>query len=135
MAVVVVKLLLSTVAFLLVFGRLVPVAAQERFLLLATDRADIMREELGEAGAADCEAAFGSGFGGGEAVVVLERDPEGRRSRYILLATSSTHLMQDELGEVPDDFVLVGLTVFRSVFGGKEIAAILHAPAASDLGL
>ena len=35
----------------------------------------------------------------GEAVVIMALDPEGRRFRYILLATSRTGTMQKELNE------------------------------------
>ena len=46
--------------------------------------------------------------------------PEGRRFRYILLATSRTGTMQEELNAVPPDYELVAMTVFRSTFGGSE---------------
>ena len=51
-------------------------------------------------------------------------DPEGRRFRYILLATSSTGTMQEELNEAPPEFNFVGMTVFSSTFGGREAAVI-----------
>ena len=54
-------------------------------------------------------------------------DPEGRRSRYLLLATSRTGTMQQELNEAPPEFDFVGMTVFSSTFGGKEAAIILEA--------
>ena len=54
-------------------------------------------------------------------------DPEGRRFRYVLLATSRTGTLQQELNEVPPEFDLVGMTVFSSTFGGKEAAVILEA--------
>ena len=54
-------------------------------------------------------------FGGREAVVIMERDPEGRTYR-------------NELNGVPPEFELVGFTMFTSRFGGKEAAAILQAP-------
>ena len=107
------------------------VAAQDRYLLLATSRTGTMQEELNAAGAAGYRFAATQGeetaFGGREAVVVMERDPEGRTYRYILLATSRTETMQNELNGVPPEFVLVGFTMFSSRFGGKEAAAILEA--------
>ena len=54
-------------------------------------------------------------------------DPEGRRFRYVLLATSRTGTLQQELNEVPPEFDLVAMTVFSSTFGGKEAAVILEA--------
>ena len=95
------------------------VAAQDRYLLLATSRTGTMQDELNEAGAGGYRFAATQGgetaFGGREAVVVMERDPEGRTYRYILLATSRTDTMQDELNGVPPEFALVrhGLEVRR----------------------
>ena len=68
-------------------------AAQERFTLLATNRTGTMEDELNEAGAAGYRFVATQGgdmaFGGREAVVVMELDPEGRRYRYMLLATTT----------------------------------------------
>ena len=103
----------------------------ERFLLLATSRTGTMEEELNEAGAAGYRFRATQGgetaFGGNEAVVVMERDPEGGTFRYVLLATSRTGTMQNERNDVPPDYRLVGFTMFSSRFGGKEAAAILEA--------
>ena len=72
-----------------------------------------------------------TGFGGNEVVVVMALDPEGRRFRYMLLATSRTGTMQSELNEdVPPEFNFVGMTVFSSTFGGDETAVILEAASA-----
>ena len=104
---------------------------QEKYKLLATNRTGTMQDELNEAGAVGYRFAGTQGgetaFGGREAVVVMELDPEGRRFRYILLATSRTGTLQRELNEVPPEFELVGMTVFSSTFGGKEAAVILEA--------
>ncbi len=66
-------------------------AQDARFLLLATSRTGTMEEELNEAGASGYRFAATQGgetaFGGREAVVVMERDPDGGTYRYILLAT------------------------------------------------
>ena len=105
----------------------------ERFRLLATSRTGTMQEELNEAGAAGYRFRATQGgetaFGGNEAVVVMERDPDGGRFRYVLLATSRTGTMQEELNDLPPEYQLVGFTVFSSRFGGSEAAAILEAPA------
>ena len=103
-----------------------PAAAQDRFLLLAANRTGTMQDELNAAGANGYRFAGTQGgetaFGGNEVVVVMERDPEERRFRYILLATSRTGTLQRELNGVPPEFNVVGMTVFSSTFGGKEAA-------------
>lgn len=110
-------------------GTVVP--AQERFKLLATNRTGTMQDELNEAGAAGYRFAGTQGgetaFGDREAVVVMELDPEGRQYRYILLATNRTGTMEEELNAAPPEFEFVGITVFESMFGGKEAAVILQA--------
>ena len=104
--------------------------AQERFKLLGTNRTGTMQDELNEAGAAGYRFAGTQGgetaFGDREAVVVMERDPEGRRYRYILLATNRTGTLEDELNEVPPESAFAGMTVFEPMFGGKEAAVILQ---------
>ena len=110
-----------------------PAAAQDQdnYLLLATNRTGTMQDELNEAGSAGYRFAGTQGgetaFGGREAVVIMVLDPEGRRFRYILLATSRTGTMQEELNEAPPEFNFVGMTVFSSTFGGREAAVILDA--------
>ena len=115
-----------------------PTAAQqaddpEKYLLLATSRTGTMEEELNEAGARGYRVAGAQGgetaFGGDEAVVIMRLDPEGRRFRYILLATNRTGTMQEELNAAPPEYELVAMTVFQSRFGGNEAAAILEAEA------
>ena len=124
---------LAIAAMMLAGG--LPVDAQdggERFLMLATSRTGTMETELNEAGAEGYRFRAAQGgetaFGGREAVVVMQHDPSGERYRYILLATSSTTTMGEELNNAPPEYELVGFTVFTSVFGGKEAAAILEAP-------
>ena len=72
----------------------------EKYLLLATNRTGTMQDELNEAGARGYRFAGTQGgetaFGGREAVVIMTLDPEGRRFRYILLATNRTGTMQRE---------------------------------------
>ena len=64
-----------------------------------------MQDELNEAGSAGYRFAGTQGgetaFGGRETVVIMVLDPEGRRFRYILLVTSRTGTMQEELNEAP----------------------------------
>lgn len=139
------KALATTLTVLVIasalFGFTVPVKAQEasqpdKFLVLATNRTGTMEDELNEAGARGYRVVAAQGgetaFGGNEAVVIMAMDPEGRRFRYILLATSRTGTMQEELNEVPSEYNLVAMTVFRSTFGGREAAAILEAEIAEE---
>ena len=139
------KALAATLTVLVIvsalFGFTVPVKAQQasqpdKFLVLATNRTGTMEDELNEAGARGYRVAAAQGgetaFGGNEAVVIMALDPEGRRFRYILLATSRTGTMQEELNEVPSEYDLVAMTVFRSTFGGREAAAILEAEIAEE---
>jgi hypothetical protein len=90
-----------------------------QYRLLATQRTATMQEELQEAGNAGYvyvgQTVFGSFFGGDEVTVILERDrdaPESERYEYLLLATSRTSTMQEELQEAgANGFALVGMTV------------------------
>ena len=103
----------------------------DKFLLLATSRTGTMEKELNEAGARGYRFAGTQGgetaFGGSEVVVIMSLDPEGRRYRYLLLATKRTGTMQKELNEAPPEYEFAGMTVFSSRFGGSEAAVILQA--------
>ena len=70
----------------------------EKYSLLATNRTGTMQDELNEAGSGGYRFAGTQGgetaFGGREAVVIVALDPEGRRFRYILLATNRTGTMR-----------------------------------------
>ena len=103
----------------------------DKFLLLATNRTGTMEKELNEAGAQGYRFAGTQGgataFGGREVVVIMALDPNGRRYRYILLATSRTGTMQKEMNEAPPEYEFAGMTVFKSRFGGSEAAVILQA--------
>ena len=59
-------------------------------------------------------------------------DPEGRRFRYILLATNRTGTMQTEINAAPPEYRFAGMTVFSTRFGGKEAAVILEAEVTND---
>ena len=108
----------------------------DKYLILATSRTGTMQEELNEADARGYRVVGAQGgetaFGGNEAVVIMALDPEGRRFRYILLATSRTSTMGEELNEAPPEYDLVAMTVFSSRFGGNEAAAILEAEIAEE---
>ena len=57
----------------------------------------------------------------------MAADPEGRRWKYILLATSRTGTMEREMNEAPPKYSFTAMTVFSTRFGGKEAAVILEA--------
>lgn len=126
------RALSTMLAVVLLLAPAPPALAQEdKFLLLATNRTGTMQDELNEAGARGYRFAGTQGgetaFGGREAVVIMTLDPEGRRFRYILLATSRTGTMQREMNEAPPEYEYAGMTVFSSTFGGREAAVILEA--------
>ena len=121
---------------LVLFGSYLPAQAQQpgptdKFLLLATIRTETMEKELNEAGARGYRFSGTQGgetlYGRSEVVVVMTLDAEGRRFRYMLLATSRTSTMQKEMNQAPPEFELAGMTVFKSKFGGHEVAVILEA--------
>jgi hypothetical protein len=58
----------------------------------------------------------------------MEKTPEDTATySYRLLATTKTSTLQKELGEAADaGFNVVGQTVFESLLGGKESAAIVE---------
>jgi hypothetical protein len=108
-------------------------AAQDAtgYRVLATSKTSSMQKEMQEAGGAGFRfvAVMGgeTSFGGKEVVVLMQKVPGGKPLEYRLLATSKTSTMQKELQEAGDaGFEFVGQTVFESLFGGKEVAAILQ---------
>ena len=114
-----------------------PVSAQEArydFRVLATQRTSTAEKEMNEA--ADAGFVFAAlmggqtGFGGKEAVIVMEKDsatPAGQKRSYRLLATSRTSTMQKEMQQLGDEgFDYRDQTVFESSFGGKETVVILE---------
>lgn len=114
-------------------------AARPRFAyrLLATSRTSTMAKELQQAADAGFEyrgqTVFSSAFGGEEVVCILERDKddEGRRHTYSLVATSRTSTLQKELASSgAAGFELMGMTVAKTAMGGNELVAILRRPAA-----
>ena len=100
--------------------------AQERFKLIAAGDSGELEQELNAAGAAGYRFAGSQGgkstfvHSVDDAVVVMAHDPECRRFRFVVLATTRTGTMERELNEVTPDFV--GMTAFLG-----EGAAILEA--------
>jgi hypothetical protein len=106
------------------------------YRVLATNKTSTMQKELNEA--ADAGFRFGAvmggetSFGGSEVVVVMQKVPGAPRYEYRLLATNKTSTMQKELQEASDaGFVYVGQSVFKSLFGGSEVACILERDASA----
>jgi len=104
------------------------------YKLLATKKTSTMQKELQEVGDEGFDyrdqTVFDSAFGGDEVVVILEaqRDTQDHvRFEYKLLATTKTSTMEKELQDAGDlGFKLVGMTVSKTSFGGKEIVSILR---------
>ena len=104
------------------------------YRLLATKKTSTMRKEMNRA-AEDgfrFETVMGgkTSFGGSQVVVIMSR-PVGSeasaRYQYQLLATSKTSTMQKEMrAAAAQGFVLVGLTVSKTRFGGSEVVTIMR---------
>jgi hypothetical protein len=113
-------------------------AAEGRFAykLLATSRTSTMEKELREAADAGFEyqgqTVFESAFGGQEVVMILERDKDNvGYSDYKLVSTSKTSTLQKELLEAGNaGYMVVGMTVSKTLIGGKELVAITKRPRA-----
>jgi hypothetical protein len=102
-----------------------------QYRVLATNKTSTMQKELNEA--ADAGFRFGAvmggetSFGGNEVVLVMQKATGAARYEYRLLATNKTSTMQKELQEASDaGFQYVGQSVFKSTFGGSEVACILE---------
>jgi hypothetical protein len=66
-------------------------------------------------------------FGGSEVVVVMVKDGTPPKYDYRLLATNKTSTMQKEMQEAGDaGYEYRGQSVFKSMFGGKEVVVILE---------
>jgi hypothetical protein len=101
------------------------------YLVLATSRTGTMQEELNDAArrgfAFVAQTVFESGFGGNEVVVIMERSPyaDAPVCEYMLLATSRTSTMEDELSEYARiGFLARGLSVSETAFGGHEVVVV-----------
>jgi hypothetical protein len=108
------------------------------YRVLATNKTSTMQKEMQEAGATGFRfvAVMGgeTAFGGKEVVVLMQKTATSPRFEYRLLATTKTSTMQKELQEAADaGFEFLEHTVFESLFGGKEVTAILERdPAATS---
>jgi hypothetical protein len=126
----VIKAALTAVALLVVSST--AFAQNHTYRVLATSKTSTMQKEMQEAGAAGFH--FVAVMGGetataGNEVVVLMQKADGDKNTYTyrLLATNKTSTLQKELQEVADaGFRVVGQTVFESMFGGRETAAIVE---------
>jgi hypothetical protein len=104
------------------------------YRVLATNKTSTMEKELNEAAAAGFrfEAAMGgqTAFGGDEVVAIMSKErsvPNTGRYTYKLLATSKTSTMQKELQQAGNEgFEYKDQSVFKSAFGGDEVAVILE---------
>ena len=113
-------------------------AQSHTYKILATNKTSTMQKEMQEAG--DSGFRFVAVMGGetavgGKEVVVLMEKTAGDKTTYSyrLLATSKTSTLQKELQEAADaGFGVVGQTVFESMFGGKETAAIVEKGGSGD---
>jgi len=101
------------------------------YRVLATNKTSTMQNEMQEAAAAGFR--FGgvmggeTSFGGSEVVVVMVKSGPKQRFDYRLLATSKTSTMQKEMQEAGDaGYEYRGQTVFKTMFGGKEVVVILE---------
>lgn len=101
-----------------------------RYRLLATNKTSTMEKELNEAGREGFAyrglTVFESAFGGREVATILEQTPGSQVWNYRVLATSKTSTMAKELREAGSaGFVLQGMCVAKTAFGGNEVLAIL----------
>jgi len=106
-----------------------------RYKLLAASRTSTTQKELQDAANDGYEylaqTVYETAFGGQEVVIILERNPghAGRQAHpasYRLFATSKTSTMQKELQEAGrQGYVLLGLTVGKTAYGGDEVVAVL----------
>jgi hypothetical protein len=103
------------------------------YKLLATSKTGTMQKEMQQAADEGFvylgQTVFQSAFGGREVCVIMERDAAGQsgKMQYKLLATSKTSTMQKELQEAGDaGFLIVGMTVGKTAFGGDELVSILQ---------
>ncbi len=101
------------------------------YRLLATSKTSTMQKELQEASDAGFQyrdqTVFKSTFGGQEVVCILERDKAGTNGGfdYKLLATTKTSTLERELREAGSaGYEVMGMTVSKTVIGGKELVAI-----------
>lgn len=116
---------------LMVCSVIVGPGAQQDVRVLATAKTSTMETEMNDAAEAGFRFAGVMGgdtaFGGSEVVVLMTRTSDQPRVQYRLLAAGKTSTMEKELQQAGDaGFEYRGQTVFKSTFGGKEVAVILE---------
>jgi hypothetical protein len=105
-----------------------------RYRLVATNKTSTLEKELNQAGGEGFifkgVTVFESAFGGREVAVILERSPESSQAwSYRVLATSRTSTMNQELNHIgTEGFLLQGMCVGKTAFGGSEVVSILARP-------
>jgi len=112
----------------------IPALAQSgprEYKVLATSKTSTMEKEMNAAAELGYVFAAVMGgetaFGGSEAVVVMQKNPNPTARAYKLLATNKTGTMQKEMRAAADlGFHYVGQTVFSSMFGGDEVVVIME---------
>lgn len=102
-----------------------------QYKLLATSKTSTMQKEIQEAADAGFDyvgqTVFETLLGGREVVVVMMRDSEHptKGDSYKLLATTKTSTMEKELREAgAAGYVALGMTVSKTLVGGKELVTI-----------
>ena len=112
-----------------------------RYKVLATSGASMLQREL------DAMGAFGfryrghsineTGFGGLEAIVILERDTADREAQYDyqLVAAPAASTLQAELNELSSmGFEVEGIIIAKTPLGGNEVVTILSRRYGRDSG-
>jgi hypothetical protein len=114
-----------------VVGRAGETKGRYAYKLLAASRTSTMEKELQQAADAGYsyrgQTVFESTFGGKEVVIIVERDKDAAtaNTQYKLLATSKTSTLEKELLQAGTaGHSVVGMTVAKTAFGGKELVAI-----------
>ena len=102
------------------------------YKVLATNKTSTMQKELSEAGRMGyrfVDVMGGETLGGSEVVTVVARPPAHTnppRYEYLVLATSKTSTMQEELSRAGEQgFAYLGQSVAQTSFGGQEVIVIL----------
>ena len=97
----------------------------DKYVLLSDTGTGKMEQKLNQAGARGYRFTEAQGRDDNGAVVVMTLDPDGRKYRYILLATLRVGTMQNEMNEAPPEFRYVGMMEFHGL--GTEVAVVLEA--------
>jgi hypothetical protein len=116
-----------------VLSRSGPAKGRFAYKLLATSKTSTMEKELQEAAEAGFDyrgqTIFKSTFGGQEVVCILERDKDAasRKIQFKLVATTKTSTLQKELLDAgAAGYQIMGMTVSKTLMGGKELVAIMR---------